>query len=87
MKNGAGGDILPARQSTRMAFLRLLSSTVGLGVDQLLVHVFMGSRRVEFLGEAQSRLKAMGPVMIQVPLLRRKRFSCGSFNLVVNTKT
>jgi hypothetical protein len=47
-----------ASQSTRLALLRLLSSTVGLGPDKLLVHVFLGVRRVEFLDKAQSGLKA-----------------------------
>jgi len=35
------------RQSTRLAFLRLLSSPVGLGSDKLLVHVSLDSGSVE----------------------------------------
>jgi hypothetical protein len=44
-------------QSTCMAFLRLLSSLVETGPDKLLVHVFPGSGRMEFLGKARSGLK------------------------------
>jgi hypothetical protein len=41
-----------------MAFLRLLSSPVGTGPDKLLVHVFLGSRRMEFLDKAEDGVKA-----------------------------
>ncbi len=43
-----------ARQSTRLAFLRLLSSPVGLGPDKLLVYVFVDSGGVEFLDKTRS---------------------------------
>ena len=45
-------------QSTRMAFFRILSSPVGAGPDKLLVHVFLGSGRMEFLGEAGNGMNA-----------------------------
>ena len=47
-----------ACQPTRMAFFRLLSSPVGAGPGKLLVHVFLGSGRMEFLGKAQNGLDA-----------------------------
>jgi len=47
-----------AGQPTSMAFFRLLSSPVGAGPGKLLVHVFLGSGRMEFLGKAQNGLDA-----------------------------
>ena len=46
-------------QSTRMVFLRLLSSPVGFGPDKLLVYVFLGAGSVEFLDEAVRPKTAM----------------------------
>jgi hypothetical protein len=48
-----------ARQPTRMALFRLLSSPVGPGPDKLLVHVFLDSGRVEFLDKAENGVKSM----------------------------
>ena len=50
-----------SRQSTGLALFRLLSSSVGLGPDKLLVHVFLGSGDTEFLGEAENGVKANEP--------------------------
>ena len=52
-----------ARQPTRMAFLRLLSSPVGTDPDKLLVHIFLGSGRMEFLGEAETGVKG-NPILL-----------------------
>ncbi len=46
-----------ADQSIGLAFLRPPSSPVGADPDKLLVHVFLDSRRVEFLDNAQNEVK------------------------------
>jgi len=47
-----------ANQSTGVAFFRVLPSPVGADPGKLLVHVFLGSRRVELLDKVQDGVKA-----------------------------
>jgi hypothetical protein len=48
-------------QSTCLAIFRLLSSPVGPGPGKLPIHLFMDSRGVEFLGEAENWVTTTGP--------------------------
>ena len=57
-KTGEDGDMLPGWSANLHGFSQAFIITNGAGPDKLLVHVFLGSGRMEFLDKGENGVKA-----------------------------